>query len=96
MTTTAIAPAEVEDLEAWLNYEIEKPCESVNSRTQEPWHDATAEWLIVWDIPCPHPQKSAFGCTPCKEGWVAFSRRGTIGCLVCRAPARVKLVERIR
>ncbi len=64
MTTTTLAPAEVEDLEAWLNHEIEKPC--IARRAGEPCSVA-AEWLAYTRRPCSHPDGPRFYCQGHKE-----------------------------
>lgn len=96
MTTATIAPAEIEDLEAWLNHEIEKPCEAGSFVSGA--HGVPADFLAHIRRPC--------GCAAptsvfwCSEHRHLYDHYG-LACRAChtvthRVLVSATFVERIR
>jgi hypothetical protein len=91
MTTTTLAPVEVEDLEAWLRGEVEKRCEIFSYADGQ--CEQEAHWLLFGRCPagCWLPG-SRFACEYDK----ALAEAGEIFCRYCPELVVLTFIERIR
>ncbi|WP_146605129.1 hypothetical protein [Jiangella anatolica] len=95
MTTTTLAPVENEDLEAWLNHEIEKPCDAGTLRSR---CSNQAEYLAHIRRPCGcAAPTSVFWCSYHKDRYESYG----LACRDCHSVThavgvQATFVERIR